>query len=119
MAHPKRGSNVSFDEIGETLAADPLYYQLGQGETIIAVHRELTGICFEPLTCKVSDELIVCHLITIIEQECIAKSGAHQAGRVVKQHTDGDLGIAPVSHGELRDVCSDRGIQIYQAPIHQ
>ena len=53
------------------------------------------------------------------KEEGAGAGAAHEAGGVVEEHTDGDVLIPGVGHGELRQVGGDGLVQVHLSLLHQ
>ena len=99
--------------------ADRLHHRLGQGEAVVAVDAERAGIGLEGLAGQLLQQGVGRQGVRVVEQEAVGDGGAGQARRVVEEHAHGDIRIAPVGHGEVRQVGGHRGVQLHLPLVYQ
>ena len=98
------------------------HQHLCQGKSVVAVDRVSTRICLEVAFCQVIVNLLVVLFIVLLADmgrgEVFPLSSRQTAG-VVQTVAHGNLTIAWVEHGELRQIFADWTVQFHLALLHQ
>ncbi len=107
----QRLKDATRQEVHVLLSADTLDDHLRKRETVIAIHGRRAGVVFQACTGQDGQSLLV-HSGVVLESEVACGNRAGQAGRMVQQHSDGDVQVSWVRHDELRKIPSGGGVEI-------
>ena len=100
-------------------AAGGLDDQPRQGIAVVGVDAVGSGVRLEGLGGEPLQQLIRGVTVVVSKEEGAGTGAAHEAGGVVEEHADGDVLVAGIRHGELRQVGGDRFVQRYLPLLHQ